>query len=106
MKTILKGLLPVALLFTTACVTFPVASTIVDNPGRAVSAEASAFSFLWLTPLPVETASELLQQLVDECGGAVTGVTTSISTGYAFIGQQERMLVAGFCADGSGGDGF
>ncbi len=92
--------MPVVLLVSAGCMTFPVASTVVDNPGRPVSAEASAFSFLWLTPLPVETASQLLQQLVDECGGAVTGVTTAVKTGYAIIGQTETMVVAGFCVEG------
>jgi hypothetical protein len=82
-----------------ACATYPVASTVVSDPGRQVSAEASRFSFLWLQPLPLSTASELLQELVDQCDGPVTGVTTAVKVGFALVGQTEEMRISGYCVE-------
>jgi hypothetical protein len=90
----------VALVAVTGCITLPVTSTVVTQPGRRVTAEASTFSALWLSPLPVETASELLDDLVEQCDGAdLTGVTVVTETGWAFIGQNERILVSGYCVE-------
>ena len=106
-----KTLKALALAFLTGvvgCATYPVAATVVDQPGRRVSAQQTKFSFLWLTPLPVETASNLMDELVAQCGGAnVTGITTAVNVGFAVIGQQERMIISGYCAepDRAGGGG-
>ena len=103
MRTVLRPLILVTVVLVAGCLTIPIATTVAADPGRQVSAEASKFSILWLSPLPIDTASELLQELVEECGGAVTGVTTAVNTGYAVIGQQERMIVSGYCAGPSAG---
>lgn len=103
MKTLFKSLSLCALVLVGGCVTFPVAATVVENPGRRVTKEVSKFSFLWLSPLPLQTGSDLLQELVDDCGGAVTGVTTAVNTAFAVVGQQERMIVSGYCVDPTSG---
>lgn len=99
MRATIRGALVAVAVSASACATYPVASTVVSDPGRQVSAEASRFSFLWLQPLPLDTASELLQQLVDECGGPVTGVTTAIKVGFAVVGQTEEMRISGYCVE-------
>ena len=107
MKKVVEALTLVSLLAVVGCATYPVAATVVIQPDRRVSADASKFSFLWLSPLPLETASQLLDELVEQCDGAdVTGVTTAINVGFAVIGQQERMFVSGYCAEpGQAGPG-
>jgi hypothetical protein len=87
------------------CVTIPVAATVVTEPGRRVTAEASTFSVFWLSPLPVETAGDLIDDLVEQCDGAdLTGVTVATEIGWAVIGQQETMTASGYCVDpGRGG---
>ena len=91
----------ISVLASTGCMTIPVAATVVTQPGRQVTAEASTFSALWLSPLPAETASELLDELVEQCdGGSLTGVTVVTETGCAVIGQTEKIVVSGYCVEG------
>jgi hypothetical protein len=102
-KKIFVALVLASLLPTLGCFTYPVAATTVTKPARHVTAHASKFSFLWLSPLPVETASRLLDELIEQCDGAdVTGVTTAVSVGFAVVGQQERMMASGYCAEPDG----
>ncbi len=89
-------------LITTAlgCISLPVTTTVVTQPGRRVSAEASKFSAFWLSPLPVETTGQLLDDLVDQCDGAdLTGVTVGTNTAWAVIGQVETIAVSGYCVE-------
>jgi len=93
----------VATMASTGCLTIPVAANVVTQPGRQVIAEASTFSALWLSPLPAETASQLLDELVEQCdGGGLTGVTVVTETGWAIIGQTEKIVVSGYCVEGGG----
>lgn len=89
----------------TGCISLPVVSTVVTQPGRRVTAEASTFSFLWLSPLPMETASLLLDDLLEQCDGAgLTGVTVGTETGWAVVGQTEKIVVTGYCVEPSRDD--
>ena len=98
-KTILAAAL-LGVVILTGCITLPVTSTVVTQPGRRVTAEASTFSALWLSPLPAETASDLLDDLLQQCDGAdLTGVTVVTETGWAFIGQTEKIVVSGYCVE-------
>ena len=101
-----KTLYAAALLAVTAslgCVTLPIAATVVNQPGRRVTAEESKFNILGLSPLPVETASLLLDDLVEQCEGAdLTGVTVGTENGFAVIGVVEKIVVTGYCVDPSG----
>jgi len=101
--TVTKALKTVALLAVTAslgCVTLPVAATVVTQPGRRVTAEASKFNIFGVTPLPVETAGLLLDDLLEQCDGAdLTGVTVGTETGFAVIGQTEKVVVSGYCVE-------
>jgi hypothetical protein len=77
-----------------------VAANVAAQPGRFVAAEATKFSILWLTPLPVETASDLVDDLVRQCDGAgLTGVTVATQTAWAFVGQNEKMVASGYCVE-------
>lgn len=101
----MKTLSAVALVGVTAvlgCGTYPVAATVAVQPGKQVTAEESKFSPLWLSPLPIETSSELLDDLLDQCEGAgLTGVTITTSIAWAVIGQVERMQASAYCVDPS-----
>mgnify|MGYP001136856879 CR=1 FL=1 len=99
MRGSVRAALAAVVISASACATYPVASTVVSDPGRRVSAEVSTFSVLWLQPLPLSAASDLLQDLVDQCGGPVTGVTTAIKVGFAVIGQTEKMRISGYCVE-------
>ncbi len=100
MKRRLHAAALVALMAVTGCISIPVAATVATQPGRLVRAEASTFSIFWLSPLPVETASELVDDLIRQCGGAdLTGVTVATQTAWAFIGQQEKMIASGYCVE-------
>jgi hypothetical protein len=78
----------------------PVAANVATQPGRLVTADASQFSILWLTPLPMETARELIDDLVRQCDGAgLTGVTVAMQTAWAFVGQNEKMVASGYCVE-------
>ena len=82
------------------CVSMPVAATVVTQPGRRVTAEASKFNVLWLSPLPVETASLLIDDLLQQCDGAdLTGVTIGTEVGWVIIGNQEKIVATGYCVE-------
>jgi len=88
------------LLATAGCISIPIAANVATEPGRHVTAEASQFSIFWLDPLPPETASELVDDLLEQCGGVgLTGVTVSIQTAWAVVGQQEKMVASGYCVE-------
>ena len=76
MKRRWKATAVLGLLAVGGCMTYPVAATSVVEPGRRVSAEATKFSFLWLSPMPLETASRLLDELVERPRVGNTVVTT------------------------------
>ena len=101
MIKMLKGAALLAVTATMGCLTLPpVASTVVTQPGRRVTAEASTFSVFWLSPLPMETTSLLLDEILEECDGAdLTGVTVGSETGWAVIGQTEKIIVSGYCVE-------
>ena len=106
MKKPIKAAAMIAVLASTGCITLPVAANVVAQPGKQVTAEASTFSALWLSPLPAETASQLLDNLVEQCDGAgLTGVTVVTETGWAVIGQTEKIVVSGYCVE-AGRDGI
>ena len=82
------------------CASIPVAATIVTRPGERVTAEASKFNPLWLSPLPPETSSLLIDELLEQCGGAdLTGVTIGTQTAWVVIGQQEKIVATGYCVE-------
>ena len=82
------------------CATYPVVTTVVQEPGKRVTAEASKFSFLWLSPLPAETTSQLLDDLLEQCDGAdLTGVTIGTETGWVIVGQVEKVVASGYCVE-------
>jgi hypothetical protein len=82
------------------CATYPVTTTVVAQPGKRVTAEASKFSFLWMSPLPVETAGELLDDLVRQCDGAdLTGVTIGVERAWVVVGETMKIVVSGYCVD-------
>lgn len=98
MKKVLNAAAMVAVTSVMGCASLPVAATVVTQPGKRVTAQASTFSVLWLSPLPMETAGRLLDDLLQQCDGAdLTGVTIGSSTGWAVIGQVEKMIVSGYC---------
>ena len=100
MKRVIKTAAVSAVLAVAGCGSFPVTTTVVAQPGRRVMAEAETFSLLWTSPLPVETMSYLLDDLLDQCGGAdLTGVTVTTQIAWAVIGQKEKMLVTGYCVE-------
>ena len=98
----LDALILVGVTVLLGCGTYPVAATVVAQPGRAVTAEASKFSPFWLSPLPIETSGELLDDLLDPCDGAgLTGVTITTSIAWAVIGQVEKMRASAYCVEPS-----
>ena len=100
MKKALYAAALVAVSASMGCITLPVAATVVTQPGRRVTAEASKFSIFWLSPLPMETASLLIDDLVEQCDGAdLTGVTIGTETGWVVIGQTEKIIASGYCVE-------
>jgi len=100
----------VAVVTLAGCATYPVTTTVVAQPGKRVTAQASKFSFLWLSPLPMETAGDLLDDLVRQCEGAdLTGVTIGTERAWVVVGETMKIIVSGYCVDpdrgGSGGEG-
>ena len=100
----MKRILPVAALaaltLVLGCFSVPVTTTVVTEPGRRVTAEATKFNVFWVTPLPTETASLLIEDLLDQCEGAdLTGVTIGTQTGWVIIGQQEKVMASGYCVE-------
>jgi len=93
----------VAVVAALGCFTYPVATTVVTQPGKRVTAEASKFSFLWLSPLPMETTGELLDDLVEECDGAdLTGVTIGTKRAFVIVGETVKIIVSGYCVEPDG----
>ena len=98
-RTLYAGVL-VAVMAVLGCATYPVTTTVVAQPGKRVSAEASKFSFLWLSPLPKETTSELLDDLLEQCEGAdLTGVTVGMERAWVIVGENMRIMVSGYCVE-------
>jgi hypothetical protein len=86
------------------CATYPVTTTVVAQPGKRVTAQASKFSFLWLSPLPMETAGNLLDDLVRQCEGAdLTGVTIGTERAWVVVGETMKIIVSGYCVAPDGG---
>jgi hypothetical protein len=102
-KVLYTGAL-VAVVAALGCATYPVATTVVTQPGRQVTAEASKFSFLWLSPLPVETTSALLDDILEQCEGAdLTGVTIGTERAWVIVGETMKIIVSGYCVEPDGG---
>ena len=103
MTKALKAAALVAVTASLGCVTLPVVATVVTQPGRRVTAEASKFNVFGFSPLPVETSSLLLDDLLEQCEGAdLTGVTVGTEKGFAVIGLVEKIVVTGYCVDPGG----
>jgi hypothetical protein len=82
------------------CASIPVAATVVTRPGKRVTAEATKFNPLWLSPLSTETSSLLIDDLLEQCGGAdLTGVTIGTQTAWVIIGQREKIVATGYCVE-------
>ena len=89
-----------ALTILAGCVSLPVSATVVTRPGTRVTAEASKFNPFWLSPLPTETSGQLIEDLLQQCGGeGLTGVTIGTQTAWVIIGQQEKIVAAGYCVE-------
>ena len=100
MNKAIKAAALIAVTASLGCVTLPVVATVVTQPGRRVTAEASKFNVFGLSPLPVETSSLLLDDLLEQCDGAdLTGVTVGTEKGFAVIGVTEKIVVTGYCVD-------
>jgi len=100
MKTV-KSIGVLAMVLLAGCATTAVSVSVLQNPGREVSAHASHFSVLWLSPISIERAHELLEELDEKCDGrGVTGITTKTSSTWVLVGQIERVEVTGYCVDG------
>lgn len=98
MRRILNGAALVAVTIVVGCVSLPVSATVVTRPGTRVTAEASKFNPLWLSPLPTETSAQLIDDLLEQCGGdGLTGVTIGTQTAWVIIGQQEKIVATGYC---------
>lgn len=98
MRRILNGAALVAVTILVGCVSLPVSATVVTRPGTRVTAEASKFNPLWLAPLPTETSAQLIDDLLEQCGGdGLTGVTIGTQTAWVIIGQQEKIVATGYC---------
>lgn len=90
----------VVVLATVGCATYPVATTVVTQPGKRVTAEKSKFSFLWLSPLPAETAGGLVDELVVQCDGRdLTGVTVGVERAWVVVGETMKIIVSGYCVE-------
>lgn len=88
-------------LLLAGCATQAISLSTMDNAGTQVTAEVSQFNILGLTPLSIEQATALLDDLNDQCGGAgVTGVTTKTGSIYAVIGIIEKIEATGYCKTG------
>ena len=100
MKRILNVAPLAVVALVVGCASIPVAATVVTRPGRRVTAEASKFNIFWVSPLPMETSSLLLDDLVEQCDGAdLTGVTIGTQVGWVIIGNQERIIATGYCVE-------
>ena len=100
MKTRLT-LVTLCTLLLAGCATQAVSLSTLDNAGEKVTAEVSQFNILGLTPMTVEQATQVLDDLNDQCGGnGVTGITTRTGSIYAIIGMIEKIEATGYCKTG------
>jgi hypothetical protein len=100
MRRILNAAALGAVTILVGCVSLPVSATVVTRPGTRVTAEASKFNPFWLSPLPTETSAQLIDDLLEQCGGeGLTGVTIGTQTAWVIIGQQERIVATGYCVE-------
>lgn len=100
MRKVLNAVTLAAVSVASGCVSLPVSATVVTRPGTRVTAEASKFNPLWLSPLPTETSADLVADLLEQCGGkGLTGVTVGTQTAWVIIGQQEKIVATGYCAE-------
>jgi hypothetical protein len=102
MRRILNTAALAAVTILVACVSLPVSATDVTRPGTQVTAEASKFNPFWFAPLPPETSGQLIEDLLEQCGGeGLTGVTIGTQTAWVIIGQQEKIVATGYCVESS-----
>lgn len=88
------------ILVAMGCATYPVTTTVVTQPGKRVTTEKSKFSFLWLSPLPAETAGGLVDELLEKCNGQdLTGVTVSVERAWVVVGENMKIVASGYCVD-------
>jgi len=100
MRKILNAAALVAVTASAGCISLPVSATVVTRPGTRVTAEASKFNPFWLAPLPEGTSADLIDDLLQQCGGAgLTGVTIGTQTAWVIIGQQEKIVASGYCVE-------
>lgn len=98
MRSMLSALMIAAVVVLAGCISLPISATVVNSPGQRVTAEASKLNPLWLSPLPESTAGDLVDDLLEQCGGrGLTGVTVGTKTAWVVIGQQEKMVATGYC---------
>jgi len=102
MRRILNVAALAAVTILAGCISLPIAATVVTQPGTRVTAEASKFNVLWFSPLPTETSGQLIDHLLQQCGGVgLTGVTVATQTAWVIIGQQEKIVATGYCVESS-----
>ena len=102
MRRILSVAALTAVTILVGCVSLPVSATDVIRPGTRVTAEASKFNPFWFSPLPTETSAQLIDDLLQQCGGeGLTGVTIGTQTAWVIIGQQEKIVATGYCVESS-----
>jgi hypothetical protein len=100
MRRILNAAALAAVTMLVGCVSLPVSATVVTRPGTRVTAEASKFNPFWFAPLPEETSADLIDDLLQQCGGeGLTGVTIGTQTAWVIIGQQEKIVATGYCVE-------
>ena len=100
MKRILNTAAFAAVTILVGCVSLPVSANVVTRPGTRVTAEASKFNPFWLSPLPTETSAQLIDDLLQQCGGeGLTGVTIGTQIAWVIIGQQEKIVAIGYCVE-------
>ena len=86
------------LVAASACATASVSYSEVAPGTQPVSAKSSKFSFLGLTPTPMERLTEVRDALNEQCGRrGVTGIVAKTSTVYVIIGVIEKTEVTGYC---------
>jgi len=100
MRRILNTAAFAAVTILVGCVSLPVSANVVTRPGTRVTAEASKFNPFWLSPLPTETSAQLIDDLLQQCGGeGLTGVTIGTQTAWVIIGQQEKIVATAYCVE-------
>jgi len=100
MRRILNTAAMATVTILVGCVSLPVSANVVTRPGTRVTAEASKFNPFWVSPLPMETSGQLIDDLLQQCGGeGLTGVTIGTQTAWVVIGQQEKIVATGYCVE-------